>query len=387
MDADSGQILRSENADEPRYPASLTKMMTLYLTFEALRQGRLSLDESLPVSAHAASQSPTKLGVRPGQNLLARDAILGLVTQSANDAAVVLAERLGGTEENFARKMTVKAHSLGMLHTTYRNASGLPNIEQRTTAVDYAVLSRALLRDFPEDYHYFSTRQFVWHGRTFGNHNHLLENYEGTDGIKTGYTNASGFNLAASARRNGRRLITVMFGGHSAYARDRQVMALLDGGFADLGLSQGTMVARAGRPNLSNSRAPVQFASYSASRPEKSRSSRGLSGLVKDVVAPSAEAAEAEDSAPVGAWGIQVGAFSKRNVALQHATKAMRRAPNALGGSRTTLTRIRTSRGATLYRVRLMGLSEQSARRACTKLKPARIGCVTVPPGQIVASQ
>src|SRR5215472_16106396 len=241
IDAETGQVLSEENPDAITYPASLTKMMTLYLTFEALNSGRLRLDQYLPVSYEAASRSPTKLGLRPGESIAVQDLILGLVTRSANDAATVLAEGLAGSEPAFAAHMTSKARQLGMTSTAYRNASGLPDPDQYTTARDEAQLAFSLYRDFPREYRYFATPQFYFRGSITHNHNHLLDWYEGADGIKTGYIGASGFNLAASAVRNGHRLIGVIMGGPSAGTRDREMAALLDRGFEDVGA--GTTVA------------------------------------------------------------------------------------------------------------------------------------------------
>ena len=201
LDAQTGQVLRELNPDIQTPPASLTKMMTLYLTFEALNQRRLQLDQYLRVSGEAASRAPSKLALVPGEAVTVHDLILGIVTKSANDAAVVLAEALGGSEPGFAQQMNWKARQLGMNYTVYRNASGLPDPEQRTTARDIARLALALYHQFPREYRYFSTHEFVFRGQVMRNHNHLMEWYPGVDGIKTGFVNASGFNLAASAVR------------------------------------------------------------------------------------------------------------------------------------------------------------------------------------------
>lgn len=234
IDHATGAVLDARNADEPAYPASLTKMMTLYLTFRALEAGQLGLGSRLRVSARAASMPPTKLGLKPGASIRVEDAILGLVTRSANDAASVLAEALGGGEDRFALLMTKTARRLGMTRTVFRNASGLPDAEQRSTARDLARLATRLIVDYPRYYRYFSRRSFVYAGRTFPNHNRLMLSYAGMDGLKTGYTSASGFNLAASAARGGRRLVAVVLGGATAYARDLDMAALLDQGFAKL---------------------------------------------------------------------------------------------------------------------------------------------------------
>ena len=227
VDGNSGSTLESNSPDGLRHPASLTKMMTLYLLFERLDSGKMKLDTEMSVSEHASDQDPTKLGLRPGQTIAVEDAIKGLVTRSANDAAVVIAEAIGGSEDNFARMMTRKAHALGMSRTLYRNASGLPNDEQMTTARDQSILGRALQDRFPRYYRYFSTTEFSFRGHTIHGHNHLLGSVEGVDGIKTGYTRASGFNLVTSMHRGNRFLIGVVLGGRSGGSRDATMRSLL----------------------------------------------------------------------------------------------------------------------------------------------------------------
>jgi D-alanyl-D-alanine carboxypeptidase len=228
VDGNSGNVLHSANADELRHPASLTKIMTLYLLFERLDAGKIKLDTQLPVSEHASAQAPTKLGLKPGHTIAVEDAIKGLVTKSANDAAVVVAEALGGSEGDFAEMMTRKAHALGMVRTVYRNASGLPNDEQVTTAREQALLGRAVQERFPRFYRYFSTSSFTYHGETMSNHNHLLGHVEGVDGIKTGYTQASGFNLVTSVHRGNRHIVAVVLGGSSAGSRDARMRSLIE---------------------------------------------------------------------------------------------------------------------------------------------------------------
>jgi D-alanyl-D-alanine carboxypeptidase len=228
VDGNSGTVLHAANADAARHPASLTKIMTLYLLFERLEAGKVKLDTPLKISAHAAEQAPTKLGVKPGQTLAVEDAIKAVVTKSANDAAVAIAENLGGDEDEFAKMMTAKAHALGMSRTTYVNASGLPNDDQITTAHDQALLGRAIQERFPRYYKYFSTEQFTYHGHAMRNHNHLLGVVGGVDGIKTGYTHASGFNLVTSVHRDGRYIIAVVLGGRSAGERDAHMRELIN---------------------------------------------------------------------------------------------------------------------------------------------------------------
>ncbi len=238
MDAKTGRVLHATRPDELRHPASLTKMMTLYLAFEALKSGELKLDQRLPISQNAAAQEPSKLGLRAGNQIRVEDALLGLVTKSANDATVVVAEALGGSEEQFARLMTKKARQLGMKRTVFRNPSGLPNSEQVTTARDMAILGYALVYHHPQFYPYFSREGFTYAGVHHNNHNHLMSRYRGMDGIKTGYIRASGFNLVASTVRGPTRLIGVVFGGRSAVARDNQMAALLDQAFAQLSIGK-----------------------------------------------------------------------------------------------------------------------------------------------------
>jgi D-alanyl-D-alanine carboxypeptidase (penicillin-binding protein 5/6) len=231
MDAASGEILYQKRADSPRYPASITKIMTMYLAFEALATGRLHETDLITVSPLAAAQAPTKLGLRPGETIDVEDAMHAIAVKSANDMAVALAEKIGGTESRFAAMMTMKAQELGMTHSHFVNANGLPDSRQITSAHDIAVLCRAVLRDYPQYYGYFGTEQFTYRGVTMNNHNGLLGRMPGVDGFKTGFTNAAGYNLAASAVRDGRRLITVVMGGSSGASRNANVEDLLLTGF------------------------------------------------------------------------------------------------------------------------------------------------------------
>jgi D-alanyl-D-alanine carboxypeptidase len=382
IDADTGRVLSAMNADAITYPASLTKMMTLYLTFEALNSGRLGLDQYLPVSSEAASKSPTKLHLVPGDSVQVHDLILGIVTKSANDAAAVLAEGLGGSEPAFADRMTAKARQLGMTNTVYRNASGLPDPEQRTTARDVAQLALALYHDFPREYRYFATREFFFRGRVILTHNHLLDWYEGADGIKTGYIGASGFNLAASAVRNGHRLIGVVMGGASAGSRDREMAGLLDQGFAEVGVDP-TLVARREVP------APV-VAETETDQPEAARPREKIGQLAKaarKIAAHLSPVAKAE-AAPIAhqlrtpaetdRWSIQLGAFRVESAAEQAAHSAAT-VPGA-GGKRVQI--VQPSKGSKehVYRARLLNFSPQEAQGACTALHKKKIECSVVPP-------
>lgn len=228
VDAKTGKVLFAENPDAHRHPASITKVMTLYMLFEQLEKGRYSLNSPLKVSAWASRQAPSKLGLQPGETIEVEDAIKALVTKSANDVAVVVAENIGGTEQNFAALMTKKARSIGMSRTTFRNASGLPDTGQVTTARDLITMGRAIQDRFPRYYGYFATRSFSYDGAFHGNHNKLLGRVEGVDGIKTGYTRMSGFNLLTSVKADGRQLIAVVLGGRSGASRDRYMAELID---------------------------------------------------------------------------------------------------------------------------------------------------------------
>lgn len=227
VDGNTGAVLHASNADAIRHPASLTKMMTLYMLFERLESGKVKLNSSMPASAHAAGQAPSKMGLKAGETISVETAIKALVVKSANDVATVIAEYIGGDEPTFARMMTAKARSLGMSNTTYRNANGLPDDAQVTTARDQALLGRALQDRFPNYFRYFNTRSFVYEGRTVRGHNRLLGSVDGVDGIKTGYIRASGFNIVTSVNRNNRHLVAAVFGGRSAGARDAVVRGLI----------------------------------------------------------------------------------------------------------------------------------------------------------------
>ncbi|MBK3411222.1 D-alanyl-D-alanine carboxypeptidase family protein, partial [Methylobacterium ajmalii] len=226
VDAKTGRVMHAVNEDALRHPASITKVMTLYLLFEQLERGKMDLDTPLTVSANAARMPPSKLGVRPGSTVTVEEAIKALVTKSANDIACAIGENIAGSEPAFAEMMTRKAHSLGMSRTHYANASGLPDSDQITTARDLTILARAIQDRFPKYYRYFQTRSFAFKGRVIGNHNHLLGRIEGVDGIKTGYTRDSGFNLMTSARTSDRHIVAVVLGGKSGASRDN-IMAKL----------------------------------------------------------------------------------------------------------------------------------------------------------------
>ncbi|WP_085909403.1 D-alanyl-D-alanine carboxypeptidase [Kiloniella majae] len=374
IDAHTGEVLYSRNADTRNYPASLTKMMTLYMAFDALEKGKLTMKQRLPVSKRAAGMAPSKLGLRYKSTISTKDIIMALVTKSANDAAVVMAEAIAGKETTFARMMTKKAHSLGMTRTTFRNASGLPNRGQLSTARDMSKLAIALKRDFPQYYHLFSTQSYKYKNRSYRNHNKLLASYQGTDGIKTGYTRASGFNLVASVVRNNRRLIGVVFGGKTGRSRDRHMKEILDKSFKRVGITQ---VAKLPVAPKRNPRRESVF--VSAPPPPKSRPTLTAS---TDLSLPGQIAAIQPDSSavqPISDWGIQVGAFRKYEPAKMAADQALAQIKSTPTGTQVHIQQVNKADGS-LYRARLKGLDEVAARNACRELKQQRMSCVAVPP-------
>jgi D-alanyl-D-alanine carboxypeptidase len=354
IEAATGKVLSEQNADAPRHPASLAKLMTLYMAFEALRDRRISLDEQVPVSMHAASMEPTKLGLVPGTQFTVEQAILGMVTLSANDAAAALGELLGGSEDRFAQMMTVRARALGMSHTTFENASGLPAPDQWTTARDMALLARRLISDFPDDYHYFSTPSFMFHGRLIMNHDTELKAYPGADGLKTGYTIASGHNLVTSAARNGLRLIGAVLGAPSNGIRDVRMTALLNEGYQDLGVPTGrSMVVAGGFPTL----IPAAHAD------ELPHTVNHVPHLREVAHVP------AESSV----WAIQVGLYRTEQAARFAAVKA--RQSTDSGDAHISQTALH---GRPTWRAQVIGLTAPEARETCTALSRRGTPCAVI---------
>ena len=345
IDADSGRVLHETNADTRNYPASLTKMMTLYMVFHDLDKGDLKLTDAITFSARAARQPASKLGLRKGQKISVENAILAIVTKSANDVAAAIAEKLAGSERKFALKMTGQARKLGMSRTTFRNASGLPHRGQLSTARDMSKLAQALLRDFPHYYHYFSTKQFSFQGRKHRNHNKLLKSYQGTDGFKTGYIRSSGFNLVASVERDGRRIIGVVFGGRSSGARNALMTKLLDKGFNQID------------PILAGAVYPAPKKEVVATKHRKAPNK-------KQVVSGKS------------AWGIQVGAYKTTQPAFAIAQKAIDKAPDLLMDGIIKVVPLNKGVRSTVYRARILGLSKKQAYRACRVLKRGKINCM-----------
>ena len=399
VDGETGKELLSRNADTKRYPASLTKIMTLYMMFDALKSGKWKLNTRLKVSRRASRQPQTRLGLKAGKTISVRQAILALVTRSANDVATVVAENFAGTELRFASKMTKRARKLGMSRTTFRNASGLPNRAQVSTARDMVKLATAIRRDFPRYYRYFQTKSFRFRGRVFKNHNRLLGRYTGTEGIKTGYTNASGYNLVASVRRDGTHLIGVIFGGSTSARRDSKMIRLLERGFAKMArfARQPKPPFPMPRPDrmllaaLSAEVAPDQVKTkpvpIAASKNPSAMADRLGSG-VPSIIPP--EFFKRANDAPIEPpvlkhWGIQVGAYS--NDAPAHAVIATARGHlgPAIDHGRPRVERVRRKHGI-IYRARIVGLREVEARDACAILVAKHLPCVPVPADVEVAS-
>ncbi|MBW8298543.1 MAG: D-alanyl-D-alanine carboxypeptidase [Hydrogenophaga sp.] len=406
LDARTGEVLASENPDSPNHPASLTKMMTLYMTFDAIRRGELSWDSKVPFSKYAASRPPTKLRVKAGDAITVKEAVLGMIVQSANDAAAAMAEKLGGTESQFAAMMTTKARSLGMSKTTFVNASGLPDDRQITTARDMSTLGIALLRDFPQEYKLFNTKSFAFRGRTINGHNNLMYRYKGMDGIKTGYTNASGFNLVSAVRDGDRRVIGVVMGGRSAASRDKVMEKLIAGNIAKASRGSQLMASNSARVGMDLARlgsdvpvpAPRQDAVAAviglANASPVAASMLGTAyakpvemaaaDVSSDVPAltPEAEiplAAPKAEARMAGGWQIQIAAAASAKAAMELLADAKAKIGGPLN-DRDTYTEAVTRGGATFYRARFTGFaSKTEARSACDQLVKNRYDCVLMP--------
>jgi len=354
IDAQTGEVLSSSAADTLRYPASLTKLMTLYITFDALEKGIIKMDDMLPVSRHAANMAPSKLGLRAGEKIKVRDAVMALVVKSANDCASVLAEGLGYTEKNFAQTMTKVARELGMSNTTFYNASGLPNKNQKTTARDMAMLGAAMYHHFPQYYKLFSAKKFTYKGRTIYTHNHLLKTFQGADGMKTGFTNAAGYNIVTSAERNGNRVIAVTMGHNTAKLRDKKVADLMNQGLKKLALNN--------KVNNSNMYASIEQPLHGSVLEDNS---------VKTAqnAQPSAEIIET--------WGIQIGAFSNYAKARNYALNIKKEVARKDAGKTVNIEPYQKG-AAIVYRSKIIGFEKNEAKTACSKLKKSNKSCIVV---------
>ncbi|MCP4317155.1 MAG: D-alanyl-D-alanine carboxypeptidase [Hyphomicrobiales bacterium] len=416
IDAKTGKTLYASSADSHRYPASLTKMMTLYMVFEALDSGKISKKTHIRISKNAASEPPSKLGIRAGKSISVEQAIYALVTKSANDVSTAVAEHLGGSESGFAKKMTAKARALGMKRTTFHNAHGLPNAKQKTTARDMARLGLALREHFPKHYHYFSTRSFKYGKARYGNHNRLLGSVKGVDGIKTGYTRASGFNLVSSVRKDGRSIVAVVMGGKTGASRNRQMQKLITkylpkasrNGGAKLvanAPATSTKIALPKKGPVPKFRNPSEVrVALAYAKPQKASSFPipldrpvvGKDALVdrlkkqRAVVAPAPRPTKpvagdtkragvdtvvtASTGLPTG-WVVQIGAAPTRESAEQLLAEASARTGGII--SKAQPFTVPTQRdGEKLHRARFAGFDGKShAWKACKALKKKGYGC------------
>ncbi|MBL8782485.1 MAG: D-alanyl-D-alanine carboxypeptidase [Alphaproteobacteria bacterium] len=400
LEASSGRILYERMSNEARYPASLTKMMTLYLLFEQLQKGAVTLSTPLTASQYACSQEPTRLGLKPGDQVTVEDAVKALVVRSANDVAVMIAEHLGGSEYAFASRMTQKARELGMARTTFANASGLPDTSQKSTAWDLALLSRRLVTDFPQFYPYFRAQSFTWGGRSFEGHNNLMKFFDGADGLKTGYTRVSGYNLASSATRKGTRLIAVVMGGRSARDRDIQSAELLESEFSKLGLGRPTPVIMAMSPLvLDDEEAAAADQAASSFRPDASSPvTMAAASPPPAPVAPQAPATasivprdvgqgdtsdQVRRAPPVvsgGQWGIQVGAHVAREKAETQLRDVQSKMRDLLGTAKSAIVELDV-RGETFFRVRFGAFTPAKAESLCDQLQKRGTSCLVVTEG------
>lgn len=418
MDADTGVILSQSNADKKLHPASLTKIMTLVMVFDALEGGKIDLNDRITISRKAASMVPSKLGLPAGSSIRVKDAIYALVTKSANDIAVAVAEHIGGSERNFARLMTAKARAIGMNSTTFVNASGLHDRRQISTARDMAKLGRYSVYRYPRQYKYFSTARFKYRGKTYKNHNKLLGHYNGVDGIKTGYINASGFNLVASAERNGRRIIGVVFGGRSSKTRNDHMVTLLDRGFARVGDIQiahksvpkpGIKPAPYGETTLASAKGasmkhlkfdPKTFEQGDIDLQTSQRFDTGFMALnahkqfvdkrynvtptgLKPTVKSLGTVTKKKDfnsqnplptsNKVKNVWGVQIGAFNSR-IATETAVKTAKRLlPDDLRYARNTISPLVGAGRQYIYRARLTGYTKTDAQKVCTYFQDCMI--------------
>jgi D-alanyl-D-alanine carboxypeptidase len=396
VDANTGRVLHERSADDLRFPASLVKLMTLYLLFEQIEAGRMTFRTKIRFSAHAVGQAPSKLDMEEGSEIETLDAIKALVTKSANDVAVAVAEHIGGSEDRFAQLMTHKARQIGMKSTTFRNASGLPVPGQVTTARDMIVLALRLQDDFAKHYHFFSMRYFTFNGETYRNHNSLLFRYHGLDGMKTGYIRASGFNLVASARRGGKHVVAVVFGGTTAGRRNSTMRGLLD---AALARASPTKTRRPSAPLVARAAPAPQPAAEPLPPPSSVEIARVRPGRIPgsqpasieallDRSAPQTQPATTASPQPVqpvvasGAYLIQIGAFQSQSDAERRLTDVRERAGAALGKC-TPVTHEVKQGDKTLYRARYAGFASAApAVAACGALKRLSIDCLVLRVGQ-----
>lgn len=367
VDAADGKVIYENNADELRYPASLTKLMTLYITFNALENKRLKLTDKLKVSKTAAGRSPSKLGVKAGSTISVKDAIMAVIVKSANDCATVLAEHFSPSEAEFAKLMTQTAKKLGMKHTVFKNASGLPNSQQKTTARDMSILAMAVYHHFPQYYKWFSAQSFTYKGQTITGHNHILKTFAGADGMKTGYTAASGFNIVTSAKRNNKRVIAVTMGHKFVNERDKRVSLMMDKGLTHMNKNKKVDVAVLTKEINSgcfgNNKALI--AKNSAAKPQ-------IVSKPKAVYQTNQYAKAAN-----GSYAVQVGSFSSYQRAKNYALQVKNKIAQKFAVHDILVEKIATNNN-TLYRSKVVGLDKSSAQKICQNMKQNKQACIVV---------
>lgn len=367
LNADDGSVMYETNADAVRYPASLTKLMTLYITFNALENGRLKLSDKLKVSRVAASRSPSKLGVRAGETITVDNAIKAVIIKSANDCATVLAEHFSKSEAEFAVLMTQTAQKLGMKHTVFKNASGLPNSQQKTTARDMSKLAMAVYHHFPQYYKWFSAKSFKYKGQTITGHNHLLDTFSGADGMKTGYTAASGYNIITSAKRSGKRVIAVTMGHRYMNERDKKVAVMMDKGLIELKKSGKVDVAALERAIDGNQKTTV-YAQSKVKTPNKSNNVNVASAIIPQ--SPAKAVAN-------GKYALQVGAFSDYKRAKNYAMSVKNNLVKRYAVYNIKVEKVQTGNG-TMYRSKVVGLAKNTANQICQNMKKQNKNCLVV---------
>jgi D-alanyl-D-alanine carboxypeptidase len=392
VDASNGKVLYSKDANARRYPASLTKIMTLYILFEELKAGRVKKSTKFKVSRHAAARPPSKLYFKPGQKIRVDHAILALVTKSANDVAATVAENISGSESAFAKRMTRTARRLGMSRTVFKNASGLPNKGQYTTARDMATLGLRVQKDYPQYYGYFKTRSFKYKGRSYRNHNRLLGKYRGVDGIKTGFIRASGFNLTASVRRDGKHIVAVVMGGRTGRSRNNYMVKVLNKALKKVPRRKGVgLASTAGKPASATSTkfsAPPKMGNPNGKENVKSANSSistnstGSIPLKKSSKTPLPKVANAGETraktVTIGGgstWSIQIGAYATEADTRARLRKVQKTGLKSLKGKQ--LLAVKYTKG---YRAHFAGFNKNSARKACDALKRKAIDCFPVAP-------
>lgn len=385
IDAANGEVMYEMNADERRYPASLTKLMTLYITFNALENNHIKLTDKLKVSRTAAGRSPSKLGVRAGETITVKDAIMAVIVKSANDCATVLAEHFAPTEADFAVLMTNTAHKLGMNHTTFKNASGLPNKQQKTSARDMAILAMAVYHHFPQYYKWFSAKSFQYKGRTIGGHNYILKTFAGADGMKTGYTAASGYNIITSAKRSGKRVIAVTMGHNSVGERDKKVSKMMDRGLVHMqkgDVDIATLTKEINGKGVIKAKT-ARVAAVQKKTPAKTQNVRLAKAQNKTAV----KATQIASAVSNGRYAVQVGSFSDYQRARNYALTVKNKLAKKYAVHDIKVEKVQAA-SKTVYRSKVIGLARNDANTICRNMKRSNQAClVTADSGAMKMAQ